>query len=69
LAGALLFHEKKLLTLPHFWRPFGGKDCGLCPYNPSAEDVGGLEVYLHEAAQNFELFSNIKDQNYKVKRL
>jgi hypothetical protein len=28
----------------------GGKDCGLCPYNSSAEEVGGLEVFLYEAA-------------------
>jgi hypothetical protein len=35
---------------------FGGKDCGLYPYNPSAEEVGGLEVFLYEAAQNLELF-------------
>jgi hypothetical protein len=31
--------------------------------NPSAEEVGELEVHLHEAAQNIELFSNIKEQN------
>jgi hypothetical protein len=58
-----------LLTLPHFWTPFGGKDCGLYPYNPSAEEVRGLGVFLHEAAQSFELFSNIKDQNQKIKNL
>jgi hypothetical protein len=32
----------------------------LCTYNPSAEEVEGLEVFLYEAAQNFELFLNIK---------
>ncbi len=35
------------------------KDCGLCPYNPSAEEVGGLDGFLYEAAHNFEVFSNI----------
>jgi hypothetical protein len=40
---------------------FGGKDCGLCPYNPSAEEVGGLDGFLYEAAQNFEVFSNMQD--------
>jgi hypothetical protein len=45
--------HNSLLILPHFWRPFGGKDCGLCPYNPAVEEVGGLEVFLYEAAQNF----------------
>ncbi len=39
------------------------KDFGLCPYNPSAEEVGGLEVFLYEATQNFKLFSTIRDQN------
>ncbi len=42
---------------------FDGKDCDFCPYNPSPEEVGGLEVFLYEAAQNFELFSNIQDQH------
>jgi hypothetical protein len=28
-------------------------------------EVGGLEVFLYEAAHNFELFSNIQDQNLK----
>jgi hypothetical protein len=29
---------------------FGGKDCGLCPYNPSVEEVGGLDEFLYEVA-------------------
>ncbi len=45
---------------------FGRKHCGLTPYNPSAEEVGGLEVFLNEGTLNFELFSNIQDQNYKI---
>jgi len=33
---------------------FGGKDCGLCQYNPSAEEVGGCwDGFLYEMAQNF----------------
>ncbi len=36
------------------------KDCGICSYNPSAEEVVGLDGFLYEAAQNFEVFSNIK---------
>jgi hypothetical protein len=35
---------------------FGKRDCGLCPYNPSAEEVGGLIGLLYEAVQNFEIF-------------
>jgi hypothetical protein len=48
---------------PYFGARFGGKDCGLCPYNPSAEEVGGLDGFLYEAAQNFEVFSNSQDYN------
>jgi hypothetical protein len=42
------------------------KYSGLCPYNPSAKEVEGLEVFLYERDHNFELFSNIQDQNLKV---
>ncbi len=28
----------------------------------SAEEIGGLDGLLYEAAQNFEVFSNIQDQ-------
>ncbi len=37
----------------------------MTPYNPSAEEVVGLELFLYEVAQNFELCSKIKDQNLK----
>jgi hypothetical protein len=40
----------------------------LCPYKPSAEEVGGLELFLYEAAQNFEFFSNIQDQNKNIQK-
>jgi hypothetical protein len=30
--------------------------------------VGGLDAFLYEAAQNFYLFSNIQDQNKKNKK-
>ncbi len=52
--------KEQLLTLRIFEARLGGKDCGLCPYNRSAEEVGGLDVFLYEAAQNFEVLSNIK---------
>jgi hypothetical protein len=29
----------------------------------SIQTVGGVDAFLHEADQNFELFSNIQDQN------
>jgi hypothetical protein len=31
--------------------------------NPWTQQVGGLDAFLYEAAQNIELFSNIQDQN------
>jgi hypothetical protein len=31
---------------------FGGKDCGLCTYNPSAKEVG-YDGFLYEATQSF----------------
>jgi hypothetical protein len=44
---------------------FSGKDCGSCLNHPSAKEVKGLDVFLYEMAQNFELFSYIQDQNKK----
>jgi hypothetical protein len=55
-----LSSKEQLLTLI-FEARFGRKDCGLYPYNPSAEEVGGLDGFLYEAAQKFEVFSNIQD--------
>jgi hypothetical protein len=45
------------------------KDRGLWPYNPWSQQGGWLEAFLYEAAQNFELFSNIQDQNKKIKNI
>ncbi len=33
------------------------------------QQAGGLEAFLHGAAQNFELLSNIQDQKYKIKNI
>jgi hypothetical protein len=49
------------MNLPQFSIRFGGKDFVLCPYNPSAEEVRGLDGFLYEAAKNFEVFSNMQD--------
>jgi hypothetical protein len=60
--GLLEFFHFRLSLI--FGDSFGGNDCGLCPCkNQSAKEVGGLEVFLYEVAQNFELFSHIQDQN------
>jgi hypothetical protein len=42
---------------------FGGKDCWFVPIysNSSVEEIGGLDGFLFEAAQNVEVFSNIQD--------
>ncbi len=45
---------------------FGGKDRGLCPYNPWSHQVGGLDAFLYEAAQNVENFSKIKIKKSKT---
>ncbi len=41
---------------------FGEKDRGLSTCKPWPEQAGGLEAFLHGAAQNFKLLSNIQDQ-------
>jgi hypothetical protein len=46
-----------------FEAQFGGKDCGLQICKPWSEQAGGLEAFLHKVAQNFEIYSNIQDQN------
>ncbi len=46
-----------------FGAQFGEKDRGLSTCKPWTEQAGGLEAFLHEAAQNFEVVLNIQDQN------
>ncbi len=55
--------KEHLLTLPHFWSLVWQKRLRFVPiqYNPSAEEVEGLDGFLFEAAQNLEVFSNIQD--------
>jgi hypothetical protein len=48
---------------------FDEKDRGLSTCNPWTEQAGVLEAFLHEAAQNFELLSNIQDQKLKIKNI
>jgi hypothetical protein len=35
--------------------------------NRTFEQAGGLEAFLHGAAQNFEVVLNIQDQKLKIK--
>jgi hypothetical protein len=50
------------------WRPVWRKRLLFvqCTHNPSAKEVGGLEVFLFEPAQNFELHSRSES---KIKNL
>ncbi len=49
-----------------FWARFGEKDRGLSTCKLWSEQAGGLEAFLHGAAQNFELLSNIQDKKKKI---
>jgi hypothetical protein len=35
----------------------------------TVEQAGGLEAFLHRAAENFEVVSNIQGQNLKIKNI
>jgi hypothetical protein len=43
--------------------------CAQCTYKPWSKQAGGLDAFSYLAAQIFELFSNIQDQNKKIKIL
>ncbi len=43
-----------------FGARFGWKDCGLWPYNPWSQQVGGLDAFMYEATQNFKVFLKFK---------
>ncbi len=49
-----------------FGARFDEKDRGLSTCKPWSEQAGGLEAFLHGAAQNFELLTNIQDQKLKI---
>ncbi len=48
---------------------FDEKDRSLSTCKPWTEQAGGLEAFLHGAAQNFEVVSNIQDQKLKIKNI
>jgi hypothetical protein len=54
-------HKMYCIVPAFFGDQFRGKYDGLCTLNSPAEEVGGLEVFLYEAALNFELFSKSQD--------
>ncbi len=51
--------KEQLICLPIFGARFGKKDRGLSICKPWTEQARGLEAFLHEPAQNFEVFSKI----------
>jgi hypothetical protein len=55
--------KEQLISLPHFWSTVRRKDCGLSTCKPWTKKAGGLEAFLHEAAQNFEVLLNIQNWN------
>jgi hypothetical protein len=40
-----------------------------CLVHVCIEQAGGLEAFLHGAAQNFEVILNIQDQKLKIKNI
>jgi hypothetical protein len=52
--------KEQLMPLPHLWNT--EKDRGLSTCKPWTEQAGGLEAFLHGAAQNFEVVLKIQDQ-------
>jgi hypothetical protein len=56
--------QRTIVDSPAFLEPCLAEKIAVCAhtrYNPAAEEVGGLDRFLHEATQNFEVFSNIQD--------
>jgi hypothetical protein len=53
--------KEQLSNLPHFWSPVWQKRLRFVPMQPVRRKKGGLDRFLYEAAQNFEVFSNIQD--------
>ncbi len=49
--------QRTIADSPAFWE----HGLRLCPHNPSVEEIEGLDGFLYEAAENFEVFSNIQD--------
>jgi hypothetical protein len=48
---------------PHFWSTVRRKRSRFEHMQTVNLQAGGLEAFLHEAAQNFEVFSKIQNQN------
>jgi hypothetical protein len=53
--------KEQLISLPHFWSTVRRKRSRF--EHMQTVKAGGLEAFLYEAAQNFEVVLNIQDQN------
>jgi hypothetical protein len=58
----------QMLTFPHFWRLVWWKRLRFVTIQPKIP-TRGLDAFLYEAAQNFEVFSKIQDQTQKIQNL
>jgi hypothetical protein len=57
------------MSLPHFWSMVQQKRLRFEHMQTMIQISRRLDSFLHEAAQNFELLSNIQDQKFKIKNL
>jgi hypothetical protein len=53
--------KEQLISLPHFWSTDRQKRSRFEHMQTMIRQAGGLEAFLHEAAQNFEFVSNIQN--------
>jgi hypothetical protein len=58
------YSKEQLLTLPHFWRTVWRIRLRFLPYNPSAEEVGGLVYETARTMNSFQIFK-VKIVNQK----
>jgi hypothetical protein len=54
--------KEQLMSLPHFWSLVRRKKSRFEHMQTGIQTSRRLDSFLHEAAQNFELLSNIKEK-------
>jgi hypothetical protein len=57
-----LYSNEQLIFLPHFWSTVRQKRSQFEHMQTVIQTCSRLDLFLHEAAQNFEVLSNIQDQ-------
>jgi hypothetical protein len=53
--------KEQLISIPQFWSTVRRKRSRFGHMQTMIGQAGGLEAFLHEATQNFEVVSNIKN--------